>query len=139
MSVARADLVDQSKWKKEVELQCVHGNIVSYPVADVTCELDGWKKEVSVALVLGLPVDFLIGCDDHLSFAGLIPSNTSLAVMMRSQKQKQMRELGYQQGGGDGVAENGEGNGLASARGPVSQYLHRHSEPSLAHKESTSA
>ena len=45
MSVARADLVDQSKWKeKEVELQCVHGDIVSYPVADITCEMDGWKK-----------------------------------------------------------------------------------------------
>ena len=75
MSVARADLVDQSKWKeKEVELQCVHGDIVSYPVADVTCELDGWKKFL---LGPGLPIDFLICCDDHLSFAGVIPSNTS--------------------------------------------------------------
>ena len=36
MSVARAVLVDQSKWKeKEVELQCVHGDTASYPVADV--------------------------------------------------------------------------------------------------------
>ena len=138
MSVARADLVDQSKWKKEVELQCVHGDIVSYPVADVTCELhlDGWKKEVSVAVVPGLPVDFLIGCSDHLSFVGVTPSNPSLAVMTRSQKQKQMRESVYQQGGGDGVAENREGNGPASARGPVSQYLYRHPEPSLANEES---
>ena len=56
-------------------------------LADVTCELDGWKKEVSVAVVLGLPVDFLISCGDHLSFVGV---NPSLAVMTRSQKQKQM-------------------------------------------------
>ena len=50
MSAATADLVDQSKWKEEeVKLQCVHGDVVSYPVADVTYELDGWKKEVSVA------------------------------------------------------------------------------------------
>ena len=58
---------------------CVHGDIVSYPVANVTCELDGWKKEVSVAVVPSLPVDVLVGCNNHLSFAGVIPSNTSLA------------------------------------------------------------
>ena len=92
MSVARADLVDQSKWKKkEVELQCVHGDTASYPVADVMCELDGWMKEVTVAVVPGLPVDFLVGCDDHLSFAGVISDNSSLPVMTRSQKQTDER------------------------------------------------
>ena len=69
----------------------MHGDIISYPVADVTCELDGWKGKVSVAVVPGLLVYFLIGYDDHRSFAGVIPSNTSLAVTTRSQKQKQMR------------------------------------------------
>ena len=122
MSAVRADLVDQSKWKEEeVKLQCVHGDIVSYPVAEVTYELEGWKKEISVAVVPGLPVDTLIGKDDHLSFIGVM---TNLAVMTRSQKQKQMKELDCRQGGGDGVAENREGNGPASARGPVNQYLH---------------
>jgi hypothetical protein len=132
MSVARADLVDRSKWKeKEVELQCVHGDTASYPVADVICELDGWKKEVSVAVVPGLPIDFLIGCDDHLSFAGVLSDNTSLPVMTRSQKRNQMKESSYQQGG-DGAAEKPEGNGPASARGPVSRYLPQHPEPNLA-------
>ena len=89
MSVARAVLVDQSKWKEEeAELQCVHGDTASYPVADVTCKLDGWKKEVAVAVVPGLPVDLLIDCDDHLLFAGVISNNSSLPVMTRSQKQK---------------------------------------------------
>ena len=92
-------------------------------------------EEVSVAVVPGLPVDFLIGCDDHLSFVGVIPSNTSLAVTTRSQKQRRMGESGYQQGGGDGVAENREGNSPALARGPVSQYLHQHPEPILADEE----
>ena len=60
MSVARADLVDQGKWKeREVELRCVHGDVSSYPVADVMCEQGGWRKEVTVAVVPGLPVDFL--------------------------------------------------------------------------------
>lgn len=44
-----------------------------------------------------------------------------------------MRESVYQQGGGDGAAKNREGNGPASARGPVSQYLQ---QPSLANEES---
>ena len=66
MSVARADLVDQGKWKeREVVLQCVHGVVSSYPVADVMCELGEWRKEVAVAVVPGIPVDFLIGCKDH--------------------------------------------------------------------------
>ena len=69
----------------------MHGDTASYPVADVTCELDGWKKEVAVAVVPGLPVDFLIGCDDHLSFAGVMSNSSSLPVMTRSQKLKQMK------------------------------------------------
>lgn len=77
-----------------MELQCVHGDIVSYPVTDVTCKLDGWKKELSVAVVPGLPVDFLIGCNDHLSFAGVIPSNTILAVRTRSQKAEADERVG---------------------------------------------
>ena len=85
MSVARADLVDQNKLKeKEVELQCLHGDIVSYPVADVRCGLDGWEKDISVVVVPGLPIDFLIGCDDQASFAGVTWSTTSLVVMTRS-------------------------------------------------------
>ena len=97
MSVARADLIDQSKLKEtEVELQCVHGDIVSYPVADVICELDGWKKDISVAVVPGLPIDFLIGCDDHASSAGVMSGNTSLAVITRPRTQKPMH---FEQGG----------------------------------------
>ena len=133
MSVARAVLVDQSKWKeKEVELQCVHGDTASYPLADVMCELDGWKKEVTVAVVPGLPIDFLIGCDDHLSFAGMISANSSLPVMTRSPKRKQMRESGCRQEERCGAAEKMEGNGPASARGPVSRYLPQHPEPNPA-------
>ena len=68
MSVARADLVDQSKWKEDVELQCVHGDVASYPVADVVCELDGCMEERSFYCSRSTCCDFLIGCDDHLSF-----------------------------------------------------------------------
>ena len=57
------------------------------------CELDGWKKEVTVAVVPGLPVDFLIGCDDHLSFAGVISNNSSLPVMTRSQMWRRSKLL----------------------------------------------
>ena len=103
-----------------------------YPVAAVTCELHGWKKFLLLHVVQGLPVDFPIGCDNHVLFAGVIPSNTSLAVTTRSKKQRQMKESGYQQGSGDGVAGKREGNSPTSARGPVSQYLHWHPEPSLA-------
>ena len=86
VSVARADLVDQSKWKeKEVELQFVHGDTVSYPVADVMCELDGWRKEVSVAVVPRLPIDFLIDCDEHFSVAGVTSDKSSLPVMTRAE------------------------------------------------------
>lgn len=81
----------------------MHGNITSYLVAYVTHELDRWTKEVSVA-VLNLPDDLLIGCDDYLSVAGVMPGNTSLAVMTRQKC--------YQEGGGDGVAKNLEGLGV---------------------------
>ena len=94
MSVVRADLIDQSKWKeKEVKLQCVHGNFVSCPTDQV---LDGWKMEVPVAVVPAL-LDCLISYEEHFLFSGAVSGNTSLTIMKRSQKQKLMRESGYQQ------------------------------------------
>ena len=60
-------------------------------------------EEVAVAVVPGLPVDFLIGCKDHSSLAGVVLGNSSLPVLTRSQKRSQSREM--EQESGDGVAE----------------------------------
>ena len=81
----------------------MHGDVSSYPVADVMCKLGGWRKEITVAVVPALPVDFLIGCTDHLSLAGVVLGNSSLPVLTRSQKQSELREL--KQESGDGAAE----------------------------------
>ena len=60
-------------------------------------------EEVTVAVVPGLPVDFLIGCKDHLSLAGVVLGSSSLPVLTRSRKRSELREV--EQESGDGTAE----------------------------------
>ena len=88
----------------------------------------GWRKKVTVAVVPGLPVDFFISCEDHLSLAGVVLGNTSLPVLTRSQKQNQSREL--EQESGDGAA------GKQPASDSLSRYFPQHPEPNLAHRSS---
>jgi hypothetical protein len=45
ISVVRADLVDESKRTEgTAQLECVHGDSISYPTARVALEIDGWSK-----------------------------------------------------------------------------------------------
>ena len=42
MSVVWADLVDKSKLEEgTAELECVHGDLISYPTAQITMKIDG--------------------------------------------------------------------------------------------------
>ena len=43
MSIVRADLVSQARWKMDdrMPIQCVHGDQLAYPTADVLLEVDG--------------------------------------------------------------------------------------------------
>lgn len=68
MSVVWANLVDKSRLKETTaELECAHGDSISYPTAQVTLKIDGWSKELSVAVVPKLPVDVLISWRDYTS------------------------------------------------------------------------
>ena len=134
MSVVQADLVDKSKLKEgTAELKCVHGDSISYPTAQITLEIDGWSKEPSVAVVPKLPVDVLISWKDYPSTDGT-SGITSLAVLTRSQKKKQIEHTQGCEGGDGRVADRLEGNGPATrvTRGPASQYLPWHPQSSPA-------
>ena len=65
-----ANFVDNSKWKEQTaELECVHGDSISYPTAQVTLKINSWTKEISAAVVPKLPVDFLVSGKDYTSSA----------------------------------------------------------------------
>ena len=139
MSVVRADLVDTNKLsERTAKLECVHGDAMSYRTAQVTLEIGGWLKELSVAVVPKLPVDVLISWDDYISVSET-SGITSLAVLTRAQRKKQVEQTPGCVGGDGGVADRSEGNGPATrvTRGPVSQYLLQHpqSNPAQASDE----
>ena len=52
--------------KGTAELECVHGDSISYPTARVVLEINGWSKELSAAVVPKLPVDVLISWTDYI-------------------------------------------------------------------------
>ena len=139
MSVVRADLVDKTQLKEEIaKLECVHGDSISYPTAQIALNICGWSKELSVAVVPKLPVDVLISWKDYTA-ATKSSGTTSLAVVTRFQRRKQMEQTQGCEGGDNGVAGGLEGNGPATRviRGPVSQYLPRppESDPAQATSE----
>ena len=96
MSIVRADLVNQTRWnvKDGMPIQCVHGDQLIYPTAEVLLEVDGWSKSLRVALVPQVPVDMIVGTSDYCP-DGILPvaahnndATRSLMVTTRSQKQK---------------------------------------------------
>ena len=100
MSMVRVDLVDKTKLKEETaKLECVHGDSVSYSVAQISVSIDGWTKELSVAVVPKLPVDLLISWKDYTAAANSL-GTASLAVLTRSQRRKQMEQTRGCEGGG---------------------------------------
>jgi len=63
ITVVKASLVDPNRWNREelVRVQCVHGNEILYPSAQVRLETDGWGRTMKVALIPEVPVDVLLG------------------------------------------------------------------------------
>ena len=90
MSIVRADLVSQARWKMDdrMPIQCVHGDQLAYPTADVLLEVDGWSRVLKVAVVPQMPVDMIVGADDCPD--GILSSLSckSLMVTTRSQSKK---------------------------------------------------
>ena len=63
-TLVRKGLVPKEKLlSKTVELGCVHGDKVSYPLAMVNMELDGKKFQVKAGVADNLPVPVLMGTD----------------------------------------------------------------------------
>ena len=96
MSIVKADLVNQSRWNTEdrVPIQCVHGDQLTYPTADVLLEIDGWSRILKVALVPQMPVDMIVGAGDYCP-DGFLPTlaqkndgPSCLMVTTRSQSKK---------------------------------------------------
>lgn len=56
-SVVKSTLVDQTKWNRKdtVPVLCVHGGVLEYPSAEVKLEMDGWEKNINVALIPDVP------------------------------------------------------------------------------------
>ena len=88
-SIARTNLVDPTKCTQEmVGVKCVHGNVVAYPTATVDLEMDGWEKEITVALVPEVPVDVVMAWDDH----DCPRAESKSLVTTRAQKRQQLQE-----------------------------------------------
>lgn len=65
-SVATASLVDLTKCTQQmVKVNCVHGDVITYPSALVDLKIDGWEREITVALVPDVPVDVVLAWNDH--------------------------------------------------------------------------
>ena len=81
----------------------MHGDSVPYPTAQITLKVDSWTKNLLAAVVPKLPVDVMISWMDYTSdeTSGV----TSLAVLTRSQRRKQMVHIRGCEGGDDGVAD----------------------------------
>ena len=96
-TIVKADLVENEKWKEGETLNvvCVHGDSVDYPTPEVYLEMGGLMKKTKVALILGVPVDVLIGMKDF-DLSEEIPSQSkcahNLAVMTRSQTRKEAKK-----------------------------------------------
>ena len=91
-----------------------------------------------MSVVPKLPVDVLISWDDYISVSET-SGITSLAVLTRAQRRKQVEQTPGCVGGDGGAADRSEGNGPVKrvTRGPVSQYLLQHpqSNPAQASDE----
>ena len=88
-SIARASLVDPSKCTQQtVKVKCVHGDIIAYPSATVDLKIDGWEREITVALVSDVPVDVVLAWSDHYPTAEF-----KSLVTTRAQRRRQLQEM----------------------------------------------
>ena len=88
-SIARASLVDPSKCTQQtVKVKCVHGDIIAYPSATVDLKIDGWEREITVALVPDVPVDVVLAWSDHYPTAEF-----KSLVTTRAQRRRQLQEM----------------------------------------------
>ena len=67
-----------------MRVQCVHGNEILYPSAQVRLETDGWGRTMKVALIPEVPVDVLLGVRDSISLGQELKE--CLTVTTRAQK-----------------------------------------------------
>ena len=76
------DLVSRGKAaEEEVMVCCAHGDLVSYPVADVEIEIGELRCTVRAGISKTLPVPVLLGNDRtalHDSETGRVPSSNSV-------------------------------------------------------------
>ena len=103
-TLVRKGLVPKEKLLlKTVELGCVHGDKVSFPLAMVNMELDGNKFQVKAGVADNLPVPVLMGTDVEviwklLESAMQAEGKTSL-VVTRAMKRREEEEEEAQQVG----------------------------------------
>ena len=87
-SIGRASLVDPTKCTQQtVKVKRVHGDVIAYPSAIVDLRIDGWEREITVALVPDVPVDVVLAWSDHC------PTMELSLVTTRAQKRRQMQEM----------------------------------------------
>ena len=92
-------LVDPTKLSKEtVDIRCAHGDVVSYPTAEVSISVGKYAFSVEAAISEHLPVPVLLGRDvpDLHQLLGETPDSEVLekvvAVTTRSQHRKEQQE-----------------------------------------------
>lgn len=95
-TVVRRDLIDQKKTLEgeSITIQCAHGDIVSYPLADVEILVDGKLIKVEAAGSNTLPRSVLLVTDVR-ELSELLEdkkNGISFAVLTRSRAQQKQRE-----------------------------------------------
>ena len=90
-TIVSAGVVKRAKMdpSRKVPIQCVHGDVCSYPTAVVKLAVGPWKKETRVAVAPNLPVAVLLGRDTYeCSSGGSQETVKGLAVITRSQSRR---------------------------------------------------
>ena len=90
-SLVHARLFDPSQFipGASVEIQCAHGDVSSYPVADVSVCVGGLSHEVHAGVSLVLPSSVLLGTDVPDLLSHLTAPVDTCYVVTRAQQQRQ--------------------------------------------------
>ena len=103
-TLIRGDLVPAEKLVKgEIPIRCAHGDIITYPIAEVELEIGGRHYLVEAGVVDGLPVSVLLGWDNP-DLEDLLQckdgpeqeAEDAMAVTTRAQMRKREREAAIQ-------------------------------------------
>ena len=76
----------------KVPVLCVHGDVCSYPTAEVELVSGSWRKKARVAVAPNLPVAVLLGRDVYNEMAGKEEVVQGLVAVTRSQTKKAEEE-----------------------------------------------